>query len=473
MVLATVKGDVHDIGKNIVSVVLACNGYELIDLGVMTPRERILEAVERERPDVLGLSGLITPSLDEMVLIAREMERRGLSLPLLVGGATTSKAHTAAKIAPEYGGPSMHVLDASRAVGVLSSLLAADGRDQFVEENRAAQEELRRTLSGLSRTRKLLPYDEARARRLALSWDRDGIPAPAFTGRREVAPPALEDLFPLIDWTFFFKVWELKGKHPAILEHPRHGPQARELYEDARAVLARLASEGSITARGVYGFWPAWHEGDDLVLSRDNGVSITFPMLRQQLDPADGKQTLCLADFVPPRDGPAGHVGAFAVTAGIGAEELAASFEDKLDDYNAIMVKALADRLAEAFAEWLHRRARREWGQDDDKLAPEALLAGRYRGIRPAFGYPPCPDHSEKRRLFELLDAPAAGITLTDSCMMVPAASVSGLYFAHPEARYFSVGRIGRDQVESYAGRKGMTAAEVERWLAPNLGYEP
>jgi 5-methyltetrahydrofolate--homocysteine methyltransferase len=469
LIIATVKGDVHDIGKNIVAVVLGCNGYEVIDLGVMTPRERILEAVARERPDAVGLSGLITPSLDEMVLVAREMERRGMSLPLLIGGATTSKAHTAAKIAPEYSGPSMHVLDASRAVGVLSSLLDADRRERLVEENRAAQAELRETLAGISRTRRLLPYDEACRRRLDLTWD--GLPAPEFTGRREVAPPGLEDLFPFIDWTFFFKVWELRGKHPAILQHPRHGPQARELYDAARAMLARLARQGSIRARGVYGFWPAWREGDDLVLSREGGV-LHFPMLRQQLEPADGRSTLSLADFAPPEGGPPGHVGAFAVTAGIGAEELAASFEAELDDYNAIMVKALADRLAEAFAEWLHQRVRREWGHGDD-LAPEELLAGRYQGIRPAYGYPPCPDHSEKRRLFELLDAPAAGITLTESCMMVPAASVSGLYFAHPEARYFAVGRVGRDQVERYAGRKGVTPAEVERWLAPNLGYEP
>ena len=477
LVIATVKGDVHDIGKNIVGVVLRCNGFEVIDLGVMVPREQILESAEREGADLIGLSGLITPSLDEMVRVAREMERRGMTVPLLIGGATTSKAHTAARVAPEYGGPAVHVLDASRAVGVAVSLLDPARVEAFARENSEAQQELRDSLEGIRRTRRLLPHDEARQRRLVLPFDAQTCPAPARAGRQEVAVE-LDELVPFIDWTFFFKVWELRGRYPDILDHPRYGAQARELLENARALLRRITGLRLLRARGAYGLWPANSDGDDIVLWSDasrSAEAARFPMLRQQQDPGEGRPTLCLADFVAPRDsGVPDHVGAFAVTAGLGAEELEGQLQRELDDYNSIMAKALADRLAEAFAEWLHRRVRREWGIDSaEPDDPAAALAGRYRGIRPAFGYPPCPDHSEKQRLFDLLDAPAAGITLTESCVMVPVASVSGLYFAHPEARYFAVGRVDRDQVASYAGRKGLEVEAVERWLAPNLAYDP
>jgi len=477
LVIATVKGDVHDIGKNIVGVVLRCNGFEVIDLGVMVPREQILESAEREGADLIGLSGLITPSLDEMVRVAREMERRGMTVPLLIGGATTSKAHTAARVAPEYGGPAVHVLDASRAVGVAVSLLDPARVEAFARENSEAQQELRDSLEGIRRTRRLLPHDEARQRRLLLPFDAQTCPAPARAGRQEVAVE-LDELVPFIDWTFFFKVWELRGRYPDILDHPRYGAQARELLENARALLRRITGLRLLRARGAYGLWPANSDGDDIVLWSDasrSAEAARFPMLRQQQDPGEGRPTLCLADFVAPRDsGVPDHVGAFAVTAGLGAEELEGQLQRELDDYNSIMAKALADRLAEAFAEWLHRRVRREWGIDSaEPDDPAAALAGRYRGIRPAFGYPPCPDHSEKQRLFDLLDAPAAGITLTESCVMVPVASVSGLYFAHPEARYFAVGRVDRDQVASYAGRKGLEVEAVERWLAPNLAYDP
>jgi len=487
MVIATVKGDVHDIGKNIVSVVLGCNSYEVIDLGVMTPRDRILDEAERLSADIVGLSGLITPSLDEMVLVAKEMERRGLDLPLLIGGATTSKAHTAAKIAPQYSGASVHVLDASRAVGVVASLLDPSSRERVVEDNRQMQQELRATLDGIGRSRQLIPYEEARSRRLSLSWS--DLPVPAATGRR-VVEADLARLADYIDWTFFFKVWELKGRYPEILDHPRHGAQARELQGAARALLAHITEEGALAARGVYGIWPANSDGDDLVLwsGPDRADEVArFPMLRQQQDPGEGRPTLCLADFVAPiSSGHLDHVGAFAVTAGLGAEELARRLEQELDDYNAIMTKALADRLAQAFAEWLHLQVRRQWGADEADEPGRAglrsgeaggrirqLLAGRYPGIRPAFGYPPCPDHSEKVRLFDLLRAPEVGITLTESCVMLPPASVSGLYLAHPQSRYFSVGRVAQDQVESYASRKEMSVEQVERWLGPNLGYDP
>jgi len=474
MVIATVKGDVHDIGKNIVAVVLRCNGYDVVDLGVMVPTERILDEAERQGADVIGLSGLITPSLDEMVRVATQMQRRGMDLPLLIGGATTSKAHTAARIAPAYDGPTTHVLDASRAVGVMTSLLDPATRPAFQEQTRAQQAQLRDSLEGIARTRRLIPYHQARQRRLTLDFA--DLPAPRTTGR-QVVQPELKPLSDLIDWTFLFKVWELKGRYPEILDDPRHGPQARELLESARAMLNRVIHDGSLTARGVYGIWPAGSDGDDIVLWSDADRAqelARFPMLRQQQEPAPGKPTLSLADFVAPVDsGILDHVGAFAVTAGIGADELARSMERELDDYSAIMVKALADRLAEAFAEWLHLQVRRQWGTTQTAPTRTELLAGRYPGIRPAFGYPPCPDHSEKQRLFRLLQAEAVGITLTESCMMQPAASVSGLYFAHPAARYFSVGRIDRDQADSYAARKGMPLNEVERWLGPGLGYTP
>ncbi len=476
ILLATVKGDVHDIGKNIVGVVLGCNDYEIVDLGVMVSCDRILDTAAEQSCDVIGLSGLITPSLDEMAHVAKEMERRGMTLPLLIGGATTSKQHTAVKIAPAYGASCAHVNDASRAVGVVSSLLDPAQREKFDDENREAQERLR-FVYGQRRERPLRPYAEALAGRLQLEPDSGDFPVPEFTGRRqlEVSPQELE---PYIDWTFFFSAWELKGRFPKILDHPKYGEAARELYGHARELLARIVEEKLLSPRGVYGFWPAASEGDDIVLYADAARSreqTRFPMLRQQgSQPGDGPY-LSLADFVAPvGSGVADHLGAFAVTSGAEAEALARDFEADHDHYNAIMVKALADRLAEAFAEYLHARVRREWGYArDERLSREELIAEKYRGIRPAFGYPACPDHSEKRRLFALLDAEAVGLSLTESCAMMPAGSVSGLYFAHPRARYFTVGRIDRDQVEDYAVRKGMPIHEVERWLSPNLGYEP
>jgi len=476
IVMATVKGDVHDIGKNIVGVVLGCNSYEIVDLGVMVPCDRILDAAVAEGADLIGLSGLITPSLDEMVHVAREMERRGIQIPLLIGGATTSRQHTAVKIAPAFSGPTVHVLDASRAVGVVSTLLSDDRRDAFAAANVAEQDRLRESY-GNAAARPLLSYAEARARRPALDFGAASLARPAFIGRRALDGVDLSELAALIDWTFFFHAWELKGKFPKILDDPQQGAAARELYEHGRALLQRIIDEKLLGANGAYGLWPANADGDDLVLWTDTSChteAARFPMLRQQRA-VDGKPCLSLVDFVAPvESGVVDSVGAFAVTAGIGADTLAARFEAELDDYQSILVKALADRLAEAFAEWLHARVRREWGYgQSETLSLEDQLAERYRGIRPAFGYPACPDHSEKLRLFALLDAPAQGITLTEHFAMLPAASVSGLYFAHPESRYFTVGRLGRDQVEAYAARKTMTLAQVERWLAPNLGYEP
>ncbi|HEX5172530.1 MAG TPA: methionine synthase [Gaiellaceae bacterium] len=457
-VLATVKGDVHDIGKNIVGVVLGCNDYEVIDLGVMVPAERILEVALEEEADVVGLSGLITPSLDQMVDVAREMERRGLELPLLIGGATTSRQHTAVRIAPAYSQPVVHVLDASRVVGVVSDLLDTGRRARLDAENRADQDRLR-DLHAEKERKPLLPL--ARARENRQQVDFADLPVPEFTGRRLVEPE-LATLREYVDWQFFFHAWELKGKFPAILERPA----ARELFDDAQRLLDRIVAEKLLTARGVFGFWPARSAGDDVLL--DDGTSFCF--LRQQSDYGDSRPNRCLADFIAPAGD---HLGAFAVTAGIGADELAAGFAAEHDDYHAIMVKALADRLAEAFAEYLHEVARRAWYEAGEKLPADQLIAERFRGIRPAFGYPACPDHSEKPKLFALLAAAEAGLALTETYAMTPAASVSGIYLAHPDARYFSVGRLGRDQVEDYAARKRVSPAEVEAWLRPNLGYEP
>ena len=462
VVLATVKGDVHDIGKNIVGVVLGCNSYEVIDLGVMVPADRILDAAAAEGAEVVGLSGLITPSLDEMVGVAREMERRGLQLPLLIGGATTSKQHTAVRIAPEYSAPTVHVVDASRVVGVVSSLLDPQRGADLDRENRELQERLRAQHTGKAQ-RVLLSLDAARENRARPVFDDLG--EPSFTGRR-VVQPSLTKLREYIDWTFFFHAWELRGRFPAILSHPVLGAAARELYEHAQLLLDEIIAKDWLKAQGVFGFWPARACGDDVVL--ENGVR--FPMLRQQVDHGDDRANLSLADFVSPAED---HIGAFAVTAGLGAQQLAARFEAEHDDYRAIMVKALADRLAEAFAEHLHEVARREWYERGPRLSSEELIGEKYRGIRPAFGYPACPDHTDKRTLFDLLGARDVGLELTETCAMTPAASVAGLYFGHPEARYFTVGKIGRDQVEDYAARKGMTVAEAERWLGPNLAYEP
>jgi 5-methyltetrahydrofolate--homocysteine methyltransferase len=466
LVLATVKGDVHDIGKNIVGVVLGCNNYEILDLGVMAPADRILDTAEAEGADAVGLSGLITPSLDEMVHVAEEMERRGLDLPLLVGGATTSKQHTAVKIAPAYSQPTIHVLDASRVVRVVSTLLDPERRGELVEDARADQERLR-GLHADKQRKPLLPLAEARARRTPIEWRAEDLPGPPFAGTRTVEAD-LATLRRYIDWQFFFHAWELKGKFPALLDDPQKGPAARELFDAANELLDEIVADGLLAARGVYGFWPAQAEGDDVAL----GNGVRFRLLRQQAAHEDGRPSRSLADYVAPAgSGLADHVGAFAVTAGIGADELAARYEAEGDDYRAIIVKALADRLAEAFAEWLHEQARREWYETGPELSSEDLIAERFRGIRPAFGYPACPDHSEKTTLFDLLGAEDAGIVLTETFAMMPGASVSGLYLAHPEARYFSLGRVGRDQVEDYARRKGASVEQVERWLSPNLGY--
>ena len=454
VVLATVKGDVHDIGKNIVGVVLACNGYEVVDLGVMVPGERILDTAAEEGADIVGLSGLITPSLDEMVTVAREMERRGLDLPLLIGGATTSRQHTAVRIAPEYSQPTVHVLDASRVTGVVCELLDAGRRAELDRENRAEQERLR-AQHGERERKPLLPLAEARANRTPIEWRAEDLPAPPFTGVRTVEPDVAE-LRRTIDWTFFFHAWELKGRFPAILDHPRHGAAARELHEHAQELLDELERSGALTPRGVYGFWPARAEGDDVVVGEER-----FPMLRQQSAWGDSRPNRSLADFVAPAEtGLADHLGAFAVSVH-GAEELARRFDDEHDPYRSIMVKALADRLAESFAEWLHERARREWYETGPPLSPEDLVAERYRGIRPAYGYPACPDHSEKVRLWRLLEAEErTGAQLTETGAMMPPASVAGLLFAHPQSRYFAVGRIGRDQLADYARRKGMDVDE-------------
>jgi 5-methyltetrahydrofolate--homocysteine methyltransferase len=471
LVMATVKGDVHDIGKNIVAVVLGCNNYEVIDLGVMVPAAKILQTAVDEQADMIGLSGLITPSLDEMVFVAREMKRTGMTLPLLIGGATTSRPHTAVKIAPEYSQPVVHVLDASRAVDVVSSLLNPAQRPGFDLANRADQDRLREQ-HGAVRRRPLLTWEAAKANRLRLDWRQDAIATPAFTGARLLDEVRLEDVVPFIDWTFFFSAWELKGRFPAILDHPQYGAAARELYEHAQALLNRIIKEKLLTLRGVYGFWRANTVGEDIKL---HDADVRFNMLRQQEEIGDGKPNRSLADFIAPAEsGIIDFLGAFAVTAGLGANDLSTRYEADHDDYHSIMVKALADRLAEAFAEYLHARARKDWGYGaEERLTGDDLVHERYRGIRPAFGYPACPDHSEKRKLFALLDAERTGMALTESFAMTPAASVSGLYFAHPQAKYFNVGRIGRDQLEDYAARKGMDVADAERWLASNLAYEP
>ncbi len=477
LLLATVKGDVHDIGKNIVGVVLACNNYEVIDLGVMVASEKILETARTVGADMIGLSGLITPSLAEMTHVASEMERQNFTLPLLIGGATTSNAHTAVKIAPAYSGPVVHVLDASRAVSVVSQLRGAEA-PTFIEENRHEQERQRRLHRERAGARPLLTLEEARKRRTKVDWTGYAPPRPSFTGIREVSVP-LDVLVGLIDWSPFFTTWELVGTYPKIFEHPRWGTRARELYDDARRMLDSLVSARAIEARGVYAFYPAAGVGDDIEVYADDRRErplATFHMLRQQSDKGEAEPDQCLADFVAPREtGLRDYIGAFAVTTGLGIEKPLAFYEADHDDYGAIMVKALADRLAEAFAEWLHRRARADWGYGQDETWEVAdLIRERYRGIRPAHGYPACPDHTEKATLFRLLEATArASIDLTESFAMTPASSVSGLYFSHPESRYFAVGRLGRDQVLDYQRRKGMDLRTVERWLGPYLDYEP
>ncbi len=478
ILMATVKGDVHDIGKNIVGVVLGCNNYEVIDLGVMVPSNTILRTARERQVDMIGLSGLITPSLDEMVHVAKEMSREGFRIPLLIGGATTSKAHTAVKIAPGYAQPVVHVLDASRSVPVVGHLISPDRKEAFAEEVRLEQEQVRQAHQDRG-PRPQLTLEQARERRAPIVWKAEEIPVPSFTGLKTLDDMALDRLVPFIDWTPFFHAWELKGRYPRILEDAVIGPKAKELFDDARSLLARIVKEKLLVARGVYGLFPANSLGDDIALYRDaarSSVRVTFHSLRQQMPKPEGQANLALADFVAPKaSGLPDHVGAFAVTAGIGIEALCEDFERQHDDYNSIMTKALADRLAEAFAEWVHQRVRAEWGYGaDEQLTQEDLIRERYRGIRPAPGYPACPDHTEKQVIFDLLEAEArAGITLTESFAMYPAASVSGLYFAHPQASYFSVGKIGRDQVLDYAVRKEMDLPTMERWLRPNLNYDP
>jgi 5-methyltetrahydrofolate--homocysteine methyltransferase len=477
IVLATVKGDVHDIGKNIVGVVLACNNYEVIDLGVMVPSDRILERAREVNADLIGLSGLITPSLDEMVHVAREMERQGFKLPLLIGGATTSRAHTAIKIAPHYSQPVIHVIDASRAVPVATSLLSDENKDAFTAKLRIDYEALRKAHA--TPRQKLVPIEVARERRTPVEWRTEDIAQPGFTGVRVLHDFPLATLREYIDWTPFFHAWELKGVYPRILDHEVHGAQARQVFEEGNALLDRIVAENLITARAVYGLFPAQVVGDDVEVYSDEqrtAVRERLHFLRQQADREGNEPCRCLADFIAPREtGLGDHIGAFAVTTGIGLKELCDGFRARHDDYNAIMAEALADRLAESFAECLHKRVREEWGYGcDEHLSVDDLIHEKYRGIRPAPGYPASPDHTEKATLWRLLDVEAnTGIQITESFAMWPGSSVSGLYFAHPQSRYFTVGKIGRDQVEDYARRKAMSLGEIERWLGPYLNYEP
>ena len=477
IVLATVKGDVHDIGKNIVGVVLACNNYEVIDMGVMVAAEKILERAKEVKADIIGLSGLITPSLDEMVHVAREMERQGFKVPLLVGGATTSRAHTAVKIAPHYSQPVVHVLDASRAVPVTTSLLSEDGRDEFIAQHRAEYESLRQRHAAPAQA--TVPIETARARRTPISWRADDLAIPAFTGVRVLEDFPLETLREFVDWSPFFHTWGLRGIYPRILDDEKQGDEARKLLKDGKAMLDCIVREKLLTARGVYGLWRANAVGDDIELYHDDrqgDVIGRFHCLRQQANREGSEPCRSLADFVAPRDtGLLDSIGAFAVTSGIGLKELGDSYRAKHDDYNAIMAEAIADRLAEAFAECLHKQVRDDWGYGlTENLSPQDMIQEGYRGIRPAPGYPASPDHTEKGTIWQLLDVEATtGIKITESFAMWPGSSVSGIYYAHPEARYFSVGKIGRDQVEDYARRKGWSVNEVERWLGPNLNYDP
>ena len=500
IILATVKGDVHDIGKNIVGVVLACNNYDVIDMGVMVPCEKILELARKENADLIGLSGLITPSLDEMAHVAREMQRTGFKIPLLIGGATTSKAHTAVKLAPHYHEPVIHVLDASRAVPVTSSLLSAEGKAAFTQKISEEYEKLRASHSG--QAAKLLSLAAARANAPKLSYL--DIPKPDFTGLRtansgqfnpgpcDCGSPhghagafsvTLEEVIPYIDWTPFFHTWELRGVYPQIFNHEKHGEEARKLFADAQQLLAEIVAQKSLQLRAVYGLFPANSIGDDVEIYTNGSrkhLRATFHFLRQQIEKGDGTPNWCLADFIAPKStGPGNsmpapdHLGAFAVTSGIGLPAIVDKFKANLDDYNAIMAEALADRLAEAFAEYLHQRVREEWGFGrTEKLTPKELIDEKYRGLRPAPGYPACPDHTEKATLWDLLDAEKhTGIRLTESFAMHPGSSVSGLYFAHPDSKYFAVGKLGKDQVENLAQRKGKPLAEMERWLGPWLNY--
>jgi 5-methyltetrahydrofolate--homocysteine methyltransferase len=477
IVLATVKGDVHDIGKNIVGVVLACNNYEVIDMGVMVPAEKILARAKEENADIVGLSGLITPSLDEMVHVAREMERQGFKVPLLVGGATTSRAHTAIKIAPHYSEPVVHVLDASRAVPVTTNLLSDDSRASFIEQHRAEYEAVRKAHAAPKQ--KVVPIEIARARRTPIKWRAEDLAVPAFTGVRVLDDFPLATLREFIDWSPFFHTWGLKGIYPRILDDEKQGTEARQIFADANTLLDKIIENRLLTARGVYGFFHANAVGDDVELYKDGTraeVLDHFYFLRQQANREGNEPCRALSDFIAPKEtGLPDSIGAFAVTSGIGLKDLTEGFKAQHDDYSAIMAEAIADRLAEAFAECLHEIVRKEWGYGcNENLTNDELIQGKYRGVRPAPGYPACPDHTEKGTIWRLLDVQAnTGMQITESFAMWPGSSVSGIYFAHPESRYFSLGKIDRDQVADYQVRKGMGLAEVERWLGPNLNYDP
>ena len=480
IVLATAKGDVHDIGKNIVGVVLQCNNYEVFDIGVMVPAQTILDKAREYQVDIIGLSGLITPSLDEMVHLAKEMTRQGFTIPLMIGGATTSKAHTAVKIEPQYAHGTVYVADASRAVGVASALLSDEQKSDFLAELQDEYAKVREQRAARNEAKDNIPLAEAQANPTPIDWPAASVVVPAHPGITVLKDIDLAEIVPFIDWTFFFHAWQLKGRFPKILDDAEKGEEARKLYADAQAMLTQIIGQKWLGASAVVGLFPANAVGDDIEVYTDdarNQVRTTLHNLRKQGRQPAGKYNECLSDYIAPRDsGIADYIGGFAATSGIGIEDKLAEFEADHDDYHAIMLKALADRLAEALTEWLHRKVRRElWGYaPDEALDNAALIEEKYQGIRPAMGYPASPDHTEKDLLWDLLDAEAnTGIWLTESKAMVPTAAVSGLYFAHPQARYFAVGKLNRDQVEDYARRKGATVEEMERWLGPNLAYEP
>ena len=479
ILMATVKGDVHDIGKNIVGVVLQCNNFEIVDLGVMVPAETILKTARDENVDIIGLSGLITPSLDEMVHVAKEMERQGMSIPVMIGGATTSRVHTAVKIAPNYHETVVYVKDASRAVGVASALLSDSRGAEFRRQISEEYEQVRIGHAGRQSRKKFLSLEQARGNATPIDWSDYQPPQPAIPGLQVIDDIELAELVDFIDWTPFFHAWELAGGYPRILDDEIVGEEATKLFADAQAMLAEIVEQRSLSARAVFGLFAANARGDDIVVFDDDSRArerMVLHHLRQQNEKPPGKPNQCLSDFIAPLDsGLADHIGAFAVTAGIGLDDLVERYEAAHDDYSSIMAKALADRLAEAAAEWLHRRVRtRDWGYaGQEDLDNDELIRERYQGIRPAPGYPACPDHTEKSLLWELIDPQASiGISLTESFAMLPMASVSGFYFSHPEARYFAVGKVERDQVEDYAERKGLSLADAERWLAPVLNYD-
>jgi 5-methyltetrahydrofolate--homocysteine methyltransferase len=478
VLMATVKGDVHDIGKNIVGVVLACNNFEVIDLGVMVPAQRIIEEAKKQNVDIIGLSGLITPSLDEMVHFAKEMEREGFTIPLIIGGATTSRIHAAVKVAPQYSGAAIHVLDASRSVTVCSSLMNKDNRDAYINGIKDEYAKAREAHANKKSDKRFVSIEQARAGKFQISLDGDVAPKPAFTGTKVFEAYPLEELLPYIDWTPFFHTWELRGSYPKIFDDKFVGVEAKKLFDDAQELMKRIVKEKLLTATGVIGFWPANSVGDDIELYTDESrteVLTRIHTLRQQAEKVKNDPYYALSDFIAPKEsGVPDYFGGFAVTTGIGCDELVAEFEADHDDYNSIMAKALADRLAEAFAEKMHELVRKEhWGYaKSEQLSTVDLIKEEYQGIRPAPGYPACPDHTEKTTLFELLKAEDnAHMHLTESLAMMPAASVSGFYFAHPQARYFGLGKISKDQVEDYAVRKNMPLEDVERWLGPNINY--